>query len=135
MSADGNDDAAADSDDFVAEYEPATAADVIEEAEAQPEGPDGADAGESARNTDEGETGDDGAVAGSFAPDLAVTPQQPARENVVFVAVGVYLTLLAFAETLPAIGTAPTTIAGLTALVAVGTLLCYGILVRTTPDT
>ena len=123
MSADGSDDAAADSDDFVSEYEPATAADVIEEAE--PAGAVG----------DDEETDEEGAVAGSFAPDIEVTPQRPARENVVFVALGVYLTLLAFAETLPAIGTAPATIAGLTALVAVGTLLCYGVLVRTTPDT
>jgi hypothetical protein len=121
MSADGSDDTAAESDEFVAEYEPATAADVIEEAEP------------AADENDEDE--DEGAVAGSFAPDVAVTPQRPARENVIFVALGVYLTLLAFAETLPAVGTAPATIAGLTVLVAVGTLLCYGVLLRTTPDT
>ncbi len=137
MSADGSDDAAADSDDFVSEYEPATAADVIEEAEPSASDAVAAD-GERESGTDEAEAeaeDEEGAVAGSFAPDVEVTPQRPARENVVFVALGVYLTLLAFAETLPAIGTAPATIAGLTALVAVGTLLCYGVLVRTTPDT
>ena len=133
MSADGSDDrvdADADDDDFVAEYEPATAADIIEEAE-----PSAAAAREADADADTDPADDEGAVAGSFAPDVEVTPQRPARENVVFVALGVYLTLLAFAETLPGIGTAPATIAGLTVLVAVGTLLCYGVLVRTTPDT
>jgi len=78
---------------------------------------------------------DDGAVAGSFAPDLAVVPQLPARENVVFVALGVYLTLLALAETIPSVGVAAETVVGITVVVAVLTVVSYGILVRTTPDT
>ena len=78
---------------------------------------------------------EDGAVAGSFAPDVAVTPQLPARENVIFVALGVYLTILALAQTIPGVGVAPATIGLVTVLVAVGTAACYGVLVWTTPDT
>lgn len=84
----------------------------------------------------EADTADeDEAVAGSFAPDVAVTPQAPARENVVFVALGVYLTILALAQTVPGIGVAPATIGLVTVVVAVGTAVCYGALLWTTPDT
>jgi len=78
---------------------------------------------------------EEGAVAGSFAPDVAVTPQTPARENVIFVALGVYLTILALAQTIPGVGVAPATIGLVTVAVAVGTAACYGVLVWTTPGT
>ncbi|MFC6756139.1 hypothetical protein ACFQER_04795 [Halomicroarcula sp. GCM10025894] len=62
MSADGSDE-----DEFVAEYEHATAADIIEEAE-----PSATAEGDDAEEDEE-----EGAVAGSFAPDIEVTPQRP----------------------------------------------------------
>lgn len=114
MPADGSDGSAED-DDFVAEYEYATEADVIAEE------PD--------------DDTDDGAVAGSFAPDVMVNPQRPVPEHVAFVAAGVYLTILALFETVPGVDTSPPTIAAVTAGVAVATVVCYAVLVRTTPDT
>jgi hypothetical protein len=120
MSADGSDESAED-DDFVAEYEYATEADVID-----PDGDDVID--------EEPHDGDDeGAVAGSFAPDVTVTPQMPVPEHVAFVAAGVYLTILALLETIPGIGTSLPTIAVVTAGVAAVTLVCYRVLVWTTP--
>lgn len=113
MSADGSD----DEDEFVAEYENATAADVIEEAE-----PSAAPDGE-----------DEGAVAGSFAPDIEVTPQTPTPENTLFVALGVCLTILALADTV--VGLSLVLVAGVVAAVGLATAVCYGVLVRTTPDT
>jgi hypothetical protein len=113
MSADGSD------DEFVAEYEPATAADVIEEAEPSATADDGED--------------EEGAVAGSFAPDVAVTPQAPAPENTLFVALGSCLTILALADTV--VGLSPALVAGVVAAVGLTTAVCYGVLVKTTPDT
>lgn len=78
---------------------------------------------------------DDGAVAGSFAPEVSVTPQRPAPENVAFVALGVYLTLLALASAIPGGGVAPQAVLVVAVVVGAVTLLCYGVLVRTTPDT
>ena len=121
MSSDGRDDSAGD-DEFVATYEPATAADIIEEAEPA--------------RTGEGEAaGEEGAVAGSFAPAVSVTPQRPAPENVLFVALGAYLSILVLVQMVPGVGIAPTTAVALTAVVAVTTLVCYGVLVWTSPDT
>jgi len=117
MSADGSDE-----DELVAEYENVTAADIIEEAEPV------------AAADDADETGDeDGAVAGSFAPDVEVTPQSPTPENTLFVALGAYLTVLALAETV--VGLDLQLVAGVTVAVAVVSVLCYGVLVRTTPET
>jgi hypothetical protein len=118
MSAEGSD----DEDEFVAEYEPATAADIIEEAE-----PSAAVDGERSEEEDEG------AVAGSIAPDLEVTPQAPAPENTLFVALGVCLTILALADTV--VGLSLVLVAAVVAAVGLTTAVCYGVLVRTTPDT
>ncbi|WP_254273649.1 DUF7312 domain-containing protein [Haloarcula marina] len=117
MVADGSDQT--EEDDFVDAYEYATEADVI-----QVEEPDTADPSE------------EGAVAGSFAPDLDVKPQTPTPENVLFVAVGVYVATLAIGQMFvgPVIY-APETLAAITAAVAVGTAVCYGIFSRTDPDT
>ncbi len=117
MSADGSD----ERDEFVAEYENATAADVIEEAEP------------SAADGDRSDGDDEGAVAGSFAPDIEVTPQTPTPENTLFVALGVCLTILALADTV--VGLSLMLVAGVVAAVGLGTAVCYGVLVRTTPDT
>ncbi|MDS0281090.1 DUF7312 domain-containing protein [Haloarcula onubensis] len=114
MSADGSD----EGDEFVAEYENATTADIIEEAE-----PSAA--------TDE--TDDEGAVAGSFAPDVAVTPQAPTPENTLFVALGICLTILALADTV--VGLSLVLVAAVLVAVALTTAVCYGVLVRTTPET
>jgi hypothetical protein len=113
MSTDESDEST-EEDDFVAEYAYATEADVIDE---EPHDGD-----------------DDGAVAGSFAPDVAVTPQLPVPEHVAFVAAGVYLTILALLETIPGMGTSLPTIAVVTTGVAAVTLVCYRVLVWTTPD-
>lgn len=117
----GSDDRATEDDKFVAEYEHATAADVIDDAESSPD--------------TESESDDDGAVAGSFAPDVSLTPQRPAPENVLFVSLGVYLTVLALAQTLPGVGVVPQTVVVVTVAVALVTGACYGLLVVTTPDT
>lgn len=116
MSADGSD----DGDEFVAEYEPATAADIIEEAEPS-------------ATADEDGDDEEGAVAGSFAPDVAVTPQAPAPENSLFVALGICLTILALADTV--VGLSPMLVVGVFAAVGLTTAVCYGVLIRTTPDT
>ena len=110
MSADGSD----EGDEFIAEYDPSTAADVIEEAE-----PSAAE--------------DEGAVAGSFAPDIEVSPQSPTPENTLFVALGICLTILALADT--AVGLDLMLVATVVAAVGLVTAVCYGVLVRTTPDT
>jgi len=128
MPVDGSDDRAAGDDDFIAEYDRATEADVIEDTEPERDIEDA----ELERDT---EDTDDGAVAGSFAPEVAVTPQSPTPENVLFVAIGINLTLLAFAEMIPGLGIAPGTAAMVTVTVAAVTALCYGILIKTTPDT
>lgn len=120
MSADGSDD-----EEFVAEYEPATAADIIEEAEPSAT----ADGEADERRDEDGE----GAVAGSVAPDIEVTPQAPAPENTLFVALGICLTILALADT--AVGLSLAAVAGIVAAVGLTTAVCYGVLVKTTPDT
>jgi len=126
MPADGSENRAGEDDDFVAEYDRSTPADIIEEAEP-------ASDGDARVEEDDQEDGD--AVAGSFAPDVEVVPQLPKLENVVFVALGVYLTLLALAETIPGVGVAVDTVVAVTVLVAVLTAVSYGILGKTTPDT
>lgn len=124
MSADGSDE-----DEFVAEYEPATAADIIEEAEPSADG-EPSETG----HKEPSEAGDDeGAVAGSFAPDIEVTPQAPAPENTAFVALGICLTILALADTV--VGLSLVLVAGVVAAVGLTTTVCYGVLVWTTPDT
>jgi len=119
MSADGS----GEDDEFVAEYDRSTAADVIEEAEP------GSDA------DDQADSDEEGAVAGSFAPDVDVVPQLPSRENVAFVALGVYLGILVLAETIPSVAVSAAMVAVVTVAVAALTVVSYGILVRTTPDT
>jgi len=118
MSADGSEEVEGD-DDFVESYEFATEADVI------PPDADDAEADD-----------EEGAVAGSFAPDLQVRPQTPAPENVLFVAVGVYIATLALGQLV--VGNVvyePVGLATITAGVAALTVVCYGVLVRTDPDT
>jgi hypothetical protein len=115
MSADGSDDRT--DDEFVATYEDSTPADIIEEAEPA-----------TAEDDDE-----DGAVAGSFSPEVEVTPQAPTPENTLFVAIGIYLTVIALADTI--LGLGPVQVIGIALSVAAVTLVSYGILVRTTPDT
>ncbi|GGN85029.1 MULTISPECIES: DUF7312 domain-containing protein [Haloarcula] len=115
MAADGSDDdRVAESDDgFVEEYEFATEADVIDV---------------------EGET--EGSVAGALAPDAEVTPGSPSLENVLFVALGVYLSTLVLGQMV--VGSAvyaPTTLATITAVVAVGAAVCYALFARSDPDT
>lgn len=121
MSADGSDEVAAEEDDgFVESYEFATEADVIP--------PDGA--------TDADAEDEEGAVAGSFAPDLQVSPQSPAPENVLFVAIGVYIATLSLGQIF--IGNVvyePLGLIAITAGVAALAIACYGVLVRTDPDT
>jgi len=116
MSADGRD----DEDEFVAEYEHATAADIIDEAE-----PSATDEGGDAED-------DEGAVAGSFAPEIEVSPQAPAPENTLFVALGVCLTILALADTV--VGLSLVLVAAVVLAVGLTTAVCYGVLVRTTPE-
>ena len=106
MSSDGRD----ERDEFVAESDHSTAADVIEAA------PD-----------------DDGAVAGSIAPDFEVLPQAPTPENALFVGLGVYLTVLALGDAIYGVG--PQLIVGAFVAVAAATAACYGVLARTSPDT
>jgi hypothetical protein len=113
MTPDGSDDR---DDAFVAEYEPATAADIIDEAEPPADGDD-----------------DEGAVAGSITPDVEVTPQAPTPENTLFVALGIYLTILALADT--TVGLDPRLAVGAFVAIAATTAACYGVLVKTTPDT
>jgi len=123
MSADGSEEVEGD-DDFVESYEFATEADVIP--------PDADDAEADAESADD----EEGAVAGSFAPDLQVRPQTPAPENVLFVAVGVYIATLALGQLV--VGNVvyePVGLATITAGVAALTVVCYGVLVRTDPDT
>jgi hypothetical protein len=79
---------------------------------------------------------DEGAVAGSFAPDLEVTPGRPRLENVVFVALGVYVAALAVGRMF--VGASmytPETLGALTVSVIAGTALLYGFFTRTNPDT
>ena len=84
----------------------------------------------------EAEEEDDGAVAGSFAPDLDVTPGTPRLENVVFVALGVYAAALAVGRMF--VGASmytPATLGALTVGVVAGTALLYGFFVGSNPDT
>ncbi|AJF24970.1 DUF7312 domain-containing protein [Haloarcula sp. KBTZ06] len=107
------DDAAATGDTFTEEYELATEADVIQV--------DGDAADE-----------EEGAVAGSFAPDLEVTPDAPKPENVVFVALGVCIAILALGRMfLGAEMYAPSILGGVVLSVALGTAVLYGFFVRT----
>ncbi|MBV0901510.1 DUF7312 domain-containing protein [Haloarcula salina] len=108
----GRDETAARDGGFTEEYELATEADVIEVED----------------DAEEGE----GAVAGSFAPDLEVTPGTPKAENVAFVALGVIFAILALGRMF--LGQqmyAPTTLAGVILVVLVGTAALYGLFVRT----
>ena len=134
MSADGSDE-----EEGVAESESATVADIIEEAEpsATADG-ERSEAVEEGRSTvvdgERSEAGDEeGAVAGSFAPDIEVTPQAPAPENTMFVALGVCLTILALADTV--VGLSLVLVATVVATVGLTTAVSYGVLVWTTPDT
>ena len=84
----------------------------------------------------DGDGEEEGAVAGSFAPDLEVTPGSPHPENVVFVALGVYIATLAVGRMF--VGASiytPATFGAITLGVAAGTALLYGLLTRTNPDT
>ncbi|KOX93810.1 DUF7312 domain-containing protein [Haloarcula rubripromontorii] len=111
------DDAAATGDTFTEEYELATEADVIQ-VEDDPDG-DAADDVE-------------GAVAGSLAPDLEVTPDAPKPENVVFVALGVCIAILALGRMfLGAEMYTPSVLGGVVLSVALGTAVLYGFFVRT----
>jgi hypothetical protein len=108
---------AAHDDTFTEEYELATEADVIQVEE------NGA-----------GDAADDqeGAVAGSFAPDLEVTPGAPKPENVVFVALGVCIAVLALGRMfLGAEMYAPSVLGGVVLTVAFGTAVLYGFFLRT----
>ncbi|MBX0293409.1 DUF7312 domain-containing protein [Haloarcula nitratireducens] len=119
MPADGRDDdpAAEESDDFVETYEYATEADVIRVEEDEPDD-------------------EEGAVAGSFSPAGDVEPGTPGAENTAFVALGVYIATLALGQMfVGSVVYAPTTLAAITATVAIGTVLCYGLFTRTDPDT
>jgi len=72
-----------------------------------------------------------GNVAGSITPGTDVTPETPTLEHVVFVALGVYITILAFGRFIA--GAAiydPATLAAVTFAVAAGTALLYGFFVR-----
>ena len=110
------DDAAAMGDTFPEEYKLATDADVIR-VEDDPDS-DAAD--------------EEGAVAGSFAPDLEVTPDAPKPENVVFVALGVCIAILALGRMfLGAEMYTPSTLGGVVLSVALGTAILYGFFVRT----
>ncbi|EMA16980.1 MULTISPECIES: DUF7312 domain-containing protein [Haloarcula] len=112
------DDAAATGDTFTEEYELATEADVIQV--------DG-----DAADTDAADE-EEGAVAGSFAPDLEVTPDAPKPENVVFVALGVCIAILALGRMfLGAEMYAPSILGGVVLSVALGTAVLYGFFVRT----
>jgi hypothetical protein len=111
------DDAAATGDTFTEEYELATEADVIQ--------------GEEAGSGDAADE-EEGAVAGSFAPELEVTPGIPKPENVVFVALGVFVAILAFGRMFLGVDMyAPITLGGVVLAVAVGTAALYGFFVRT----
>ncbi|MDS0220719.1 hypothetical protein NDI54_05055 [Haloarcula sp. S1AR25-5A] len=113
------DDAAAAGDSFTEEYELATEADVIQ-------------VGENGSGDGDAADEEEGAVAGSFAPDLDVTPGVPKPENVVFVALGVCIAILAFGRMfLGADMYAPTMLGGVVLAVAVGTAALYGLFVRT----
>lgn len=109
----GRDETAARDGGFTEEYELATEADVIE-----------------VEDDSDGET--EGAVAGSFAPDLEVTPGTPKAENVAFVALGVIVAILALGRMF--LGPqmyAPTTLGGVILAVLVGTAALYGLFART----
>ncbi|AEM57916.1 hypothetical protein HISP_11855 [Haloarcula hispanica N601] len=112
------DDAAATGDTFTEEYELATEADMIQV--------DG-----DAADTDAADE-EEGAVAGSFAPDLEVTPDAPKPENVVFVALGVCIAILALGRMfLGAEMYTPSILGGVVLSVALGTAVLYGFFVRT----
>lgn len=82
------------------------------------------------------EDDEDGAVAGSFAPDLDVLPQSPRVENVIFVALGVYVATIAVGRMFVGASMyAPETLGAVTLGVAAGTALLYGFFTRTNPDT
>lgn len=83
-----------------------------------------------------GDGQEDGAVAGSFAPDLDVRPQSPRLEHVIFVALGVYIAILAVGRMFAG-GSVydPQTLAAITFAVFAGAALLYGFFVRTNPDT
>jgi len=107
---------AASDDTFTEEYELATEADVIRVEE---------DDGDAAAD-------EEGAVAGSFAPDLEVRPDAPKPENVVFVALGVCIAILALGRMfLGAEMYTPSILAGVVLSVALGTAVLYGFFVRT----
>ena len=111
------DDAAATGNTFTEEYELATDADVIQ-VEDDPDGDVAAD--------------EEGAVAGSFAPDLEVTPDAPKPENVIFVALGVCIAILALGRMfLGAEMYTPSILGGVVLSVALGTAVLYGFFVRT----
>ena len=116
------DDAAATGDTFTEEYELATEADAIRV--------DSDRADTDAADTDA--TDEEGAVAGSFAPDLNVTPDAPKPENVVFVSLGVCIAILALGRMfLGAEMYAPSVLGGVVLSVALGTAVLYGFFVRT----
>jgi len=109
---------AASDDTFTEEYELATEADVIQ----VEDGHDG----------DAVDEEEEGAVAGSFAPDLEVSPGAPKPENVVFVALGVCIAILALGRMfLGAEMYTPSILAGVVLSVALGTAVLYGFFVRT----
>lgn len=112
-----HDGAAVHDDTFTEEYELATEADVIR-----------------VEDDDQSDAVDDeeGAVAGSFAPDLEVTPDAPELENVAFVALGVFIAIIAFGRMfLGADVYAPMTLGGVILAVVVGAAALYGFFVRT----
>jgi hypothetical protein len=103
---------------FVEEYENATEADVIRVE-------DPAD-----------DTEAESSEVGTFAPDIEVTPGRPRLESVVFVALGVYIGLLAIGGMFASAAlSSPSVMLGLPAVVAVGAALLYGLFVGTNPDT
>lgn len=107
---------------FAEEYEGATEADVIR---VDPE-----------EEPDDATPYEEGSEAGTFSPDVEVTPGHPSVESVIFVALGVYIGLLAITGMFagPALAS-PTVLGGMTAAVAVGAAVLYGLFVRTNPDT
>ncbi|WP_324759174.1 hypothetical protein [Haloarcula montana] len=110
---------------FVDEYENATEADVITVDEPAGDDPVEGD-----------DPYEDGSEVGTFSPDIEVTPGRPRVESVVFVALGVYIGLLAVGGMFagPALSS-PTVLGGMTAAVAVGAAVLYGLFVRLDPDT
>jgi len=80
----------------------------------------------------DGSDDEEAAVAGSFSPDVDVSPGTPKPESVVFVALGVYVTMLAIGRLIAGPEMyEPTTLAAVTFAVAAGAALLYGFFVRT----